>query len=85
MSSESSGSNRRRNHESRSGSPHRLEATSYRSFESPLEATRVFFVSNAPIPNQWFLRHRDINALPGDEPLIGNPLCINGAKVDTHI
>ena len=57
MSSESSGSNRRRNRESRSGSPHRLEATPYMSFESRLEATRVLFVSNAPVPNPWSLRH----------------------------
>ncbi|CAN7041417.1 unnamed protein product [Brassica rapa subsp. trilocularis] len=85
MSSESSGSNRRRNRESRSGSPHRLEATPYMSFESRLEATRVLFVSNAPVPNPWSLRHRDITALSGYEPLIGNPLCINGAEVDTHI
>ncbi|KAG5378438.1 hypothetical protein IGI04_026280 [Brassica rapa subsp. trilocularis] len=159
MSSESSESYLCRNRESRSGSPHRLEATPYMSFESSLEATRVFFVSNAPVPNPWSLRHyhylyklcslnwlpgfdndsmiktrlqflytlvrkkpiysgrlvydqvleisrssdadtkitlpnliyqtlilqRNITALPGDEPLIGNPLCINGAEVDTHI
>ena len=57
MSSESSGSNLCRNCESRSGSPHRLEATPYMSFESRLEATRVFLVSNAPVPNPWSLRH----------------------------
>ncbi|KAG2313920.1 hypothetical protein Bca4012_064550 [Brassica carinata] len=57
MTSESSGSNRRRNCEARSCSPHRLEATPHMSFESRLESTRVFFVSNAPVPNPWSLRH----------------------------
>ena len=40
------------------------------------------------LPNliyQTLILQRNITALPGDEPLIGNPLCINGAEVDTHI
>ncbi|CAN6854030.1 unnamed protein product [Brassica oleracea] len=85
MSSESSGSNRRRNREFCSGSPHRLEPCPYMSFDSRLETTRLFFVSNAPVPNPWSLRHRDITALPSDEPLIGSPLWINGDEVDTDI
>ncbi|KAF3542085.1 hypothetical protein F2Q69_00021542 [Brassica cretica] len=57
MSSESSGSNCRRNREFCSGSPHRLEPCPYMSFDSRLETTRLFFVSNAPVPNPWSLRH----------------------------
>ena len=57
MSSESSGSNRRRNREFHSGSPHRLEPSPYMSFESRLKTTRLFFVSNAPVPNPRSLRH----------------------------
>ncbi|KAG5378179.1 hypothetical protein IGI04_026021 [Brassica rapa subsp. trilocularis] len=59
MSSESSGSNRRRNREFHSGSPHRLEPSPYMSFESRLKTTRLFFVSNAPVPNPRSLRHLD--------------------------
>ncbi|KAF2563688.1 hypothetical protein F2Q70_00016752 [Brassica cretica] len=59
MSSESSGSNCRRNREFCSSSPHRLEPCPYMSFDSRLETTRLFFVSNAPVPNPWSLRHLD--------------------------
>ncbi|KAG2304485.1 hypothetical protein Bca52824_033136 [Brassica carinata] len=57
MTPELSGSNRHRNREARSCSPHRLEASPHLGYESRLEATRVFFVLNAPVPTPWSLRH----------------------------
>ena len=34
---------------------------------------------------QTLILLRKITALPGDEPLIGHPLCISGDEVDSHI
>ncbi|KAF3558529.1 hypothetical protein F2Q69_00011041 [Brassica cretica] len=57
MTSSSSQSNRRRNRDARSASPHRRDANPVMDFQSPLEATRLFFLSNDPVPNPWSLHH----------------------------
>ena len=57
MTSSSSQSNRRRNRDAQSASPHRREANPVMDCQSRLEATRLFFLSNDPVPNPWSLRH----------------------------
>ncbi|KAF3588428.1 hypothetical protein F2Q69_00027577 [Brassica cretica] len=57
MTSSSSQSSRRRNRDTRSASPPCPKANPVMDFQSCPEATRLFFLSNDPVPNPWSLRH----------------------------
>ncbi|KAF2599148.1 hypothetical protein F2Q68_00009728 [Brassica cretica] len=58
-------------------------------YDQVLEMSRSCDVdTKITLPNliyQTLILQRDITALPGDEPLIGSPLWINGDEVDTDI